>query len=535
MDSCAWTLKLATLDKRLKAFVNGYCRNVALLGDDSQEISYLLEIYFSQNKTNELVQIHTSGAYLGQREFFKSVVFSVLSSSGSQEDSIDGLINLSEGFLPLTADFIKQCLKKNKITFSDVIEVINKFITESKRRCIFIIEEFPDLAALFDDFYQIFSKFIILQRNCSVILASSEPKTAEKILACEFNLLFGNFERVNLNESSYLDNYVHMRKLLGAVPASAFLLSFLVKISGSNALYYDILSDDLKKNYCGQDEETWLISTLAKSLGSKQTYLFQKFIKKIDYLSIHFKDPTCTIRLLLLLVDGYLRKKELISLRLYDSKELNQCLAKLVELNYIENLGNIYKVKDALFSFWLGYVFRFHFGLAVLDHSRRWALSKRKLSQDLSLFKEDFLNDKVKKVLRLFNSFKNDTLRLGKNRYSLPEVERTKVISYPQKSFHLLVGEGQEIIFVGISEKNTDGNDISEFIERVSSIKGKKVKKIFISLSELSTEARLVAKNNKLIVWDINECNRLLDVYNRPPVSLSREKEIFDHESLSNI
>ena len=490
------------------------------MGDDREEISYLLETYLNQNKNNELNYIHTSGAYLGQPEFFKSVAYAVLSGSPAGEKPLDGLINTCEEFLPLTCGFIKQCLKKCDISFSDVVEVINKFITESKRRCVFVIEEFVLLSGLFDDFYQIFSKFIILQRDCSVILASSDSKEAERILSSQFNLLFGNFEKINLNESNYLNNYVYLRDSLGDLPASAFLLSFFVKITGSNALYCDIISQALKETYAGRDEETWLLEVIDKSLYQRQAYFFQKFTKKIDDLKSFFRDNIRVTRLLLSLSEGYLRKKELLSLKAYDSKELNQRLQKLVELNYVENLGNIYKIKDALFSFWLNYIFRFYFSLAAFNPQARQRLQRRKLLEEMSLFKEDFLNDKIKKILRLFNSFKNDTLRLGKNRYSLPLIKRTKVISYPEESFHLLVGEGQEIIFVGIKEKDTDGNDIFNFIEKGSGIKGKRVKKIFISLSGISAEARLIAKNNKLITWDINECNRLLDVYNRPPVAL---------------
>ena len=39
MNDKAWINKLSTLDKRLKAFSQGYRQNVALLGNDADEIS----------------------------------------------------------------------------------------------------------------------------------------------------------------------------------------------------------------------------------------------------------------------------------------------------------------------------------------------------------------------------------------------------------------------------------------------------------------------------------------------------------------
>jgi len=150
-------------------------------------------------------------------------------------------------------------------------------------------------------------------------------------------------------------------------------------------------------------------------------------------------------------------------------------------------------------------------------------LLEQEFKEKIALFKEEFAKDKLKKVMQLFSSFKNDTLSFGKNKYQLPTIENPKVISYPTRNFHLLIGEGKEIVFAGIKEKNVEDNDIFDFIEKGSNIKGKKVKKIFVSLDNLPPTARLIAKNNKLTIWDINEINRLLTVYNKPIVSSAIE------------
>jgi len=69
-------------------------------------------------------------------------------------------------------------------------------------------------------------------------------------------------------------------------------------------------------------------------------------------------------------------------------------------------------------------------------------------------------------------------------------------------------------------------NDIFDFIEKGANIRGKKVKKIFISLDTLPPAARVIAKNNKLLIWDVNEVNRLLNVYNQPMVSCDSTKQL---------
>ncbi|MCK4519682.1 MAG: hypothetical protein KAT96_00725, partial [Candidatus Omnitrophica bacterium] len=306
---------------------------------------------------------------------------------------------------------------------------------------------------------------------------------------------------------------------------SPLFLSFFVSILGTNIAYYSLISKIIKKNYFSEDDEASTMLIIEKALYLKETYLFQKFIKKIDLIKFHFKDPVLVIKLLFALSEGYLRKKELISLGLYNSKELTGKLQKLLDLSYIENLGNVYKLKDSLFSFWLTSAFKLYFSPPVLNPQQKKALFKKNLEEKIVLFKEDFIKDKLKKIMQLFSSFKNDTLCLGKNRYHLPAIENAKIISYPARNFHLLIGEGKEIVFAGIKEKNVEDNDIFDFIEKGSNIKGKRVKKIFVSLDTLPPTARLIAKNNKLIIWDVNEVNRLLSVYNKPIVSYDLQQE----------
>jgi len=154
----------------------------------------------------------------------------------------------------------------------------------------------------------------------------------------------------------------------------------------------------------------------------------------------------------------------------------------------------------------------------------------------ITIFKEDFYKDKIKKVLELISLFKNDSLKVGRIRYSLPLITKSRLMSYPEKNLHFLIGEGQEIIFVGIKESCAEDGDIFEFIEKGSTIKGKGVRKIFISLNTFSPSAKLAAKNNKLTVWDINDINDLMHIYQKP--ILAQEKQLENRvtsESFSNL
>jgi len=354
-----------------------------------------------------------------------------------------------------------------------------------------------------------------------VVLTSSKHR-ANRVLASELNLLFGNFEQINLSDLDFNQRYGYLSESIAPCRPSPFFLSFFVKIIGENLVYYRLFADAIKENYSAENEGKSIIATVAAALYSPQTYFYQRFISKVNFLNTYFKSKV-PLKVLLAVSEGYRRRSELLSLALCEYKKLTTILQKLVEIDYLENLGNLYRVKDPLFSFWLSYVFKMRNEYLVLNLSQKRRYWQDHLSAAISIFKEEFDKDKIEKVLELLSSFKNDQLRLRDDRLRLPLIERTKVISYPNKFFHLILGEGRELTFIGVKEKNAEDNDIIEFLERAKSIPNKNIKKIFIAFYDLSPSARLIAKDNKLLVWDFNRVNSLLNLYDKPTFLFKEE------------
>jgi len=528
--------KLQILDKRLNAFSQGYRQNIAILGEDSDEITYLLDNYFASNKIREIIYIRTSVTHIDRRGFFKSILFSLLSEYLNKEESLDNLINYSQGMFPVTLDFAKDVIKRtNPPSFLEALELINKFINETSKRCVFVIENFLKLKDIFPTFHQDFSKFIILQNNCMVILSDVDTRESEKTLYSELNFLFGNFEKIAIDESNFISRFMCVRKSFDTISCSPFFVSFFVNILGPNTIYYNLMKDYVRDSYRKEDESSSIITALQDALYARETYFSQKFMSKINKIEENFRDCAALIKLLIAISDGYIRERELASLRIFDSKTLKNKLQKLYDLNYVENLGAVCRIKDPLFSFWVSHVFKMLFSTPIFDSQRRLFLFRRKIEESVLLFKEDFYKDKIKKVLELFGSFKNDTLRLGKDRYKLPQLEKSRLMSYPDKKTHLLIGEGREVLFVAIKEEEANDNDVFDFIEKGSSLKGKSVKKIFISLDDFTSSARLIAKNNKLIAWGINEMNDLCRAYNKPIICAENKLEAGRSENTGNL
>jgi len=511
-------VKLSVLDKRLQAFLLGYRQNIALIGDDPQEISWLLEKQLPQVSAPGINLIHLNADCLSAKAFIQQAAYAVLTAqTNSPRADIDEAINAAVG-LDSTIKTIKDALRKDTPEFDDFLKILTASTSENKGPYLLVIEEFTKLAELFRASLREFAKFIMLERTCMVILTSCESQTAETTLNNELNLLFGNFEMINCANMSLADKYLYLKNLLHPVQGSPFLLSFLVNLLGSNSLYYDIIAHDIK-NAAGIgpcDEEGILTRALTIAAYERRSYIFQRFYDRSERLKNLPKDRQLSIRLLAAASDGYLRKNELVSLGICDMRALDARLARLTIEGILENHGCIYQIKDPFYSFWLAHVYRFYALQPVCDPSRRLALWESRLKREMSRLKEEFAKDKTLRIIELISSFKDDTLAIGKNRLRLPQVERTRLESCPEKGFSFLIGEGKEIIFAGVKESPTDDSDVAAFIERGNCLKSKGVRKFFISLDKISHGAGLMAKNNRLAVWDIEQVNRILRLYNKP-------------------
>ncbi len=514
-DNITCWCSIKTIDKRIQAFKEGYRQNLALLGD-STRINYILNNSLLKYSNDGLVLIYINLSYIGEKELFSNVAYSILSEYFKKDEPLDSLLYLASDILPLTTSFIKNILKTNNfISFIKILELINKFINETLKECILVIDEFTELKKMFKNFSQDFSRFIIFQKKCMLIITSSNINMAKTILSSELNFLFGNFEHIYLMENIFLENYFYFKNSLKPIEPSCMFLSFFLNITGENITYYDILVEEIRKYYTYKEKEC-IKEVIKNILLKEESYFFQRFIAYVNIIKEKFKEYSAVLKLLLNISKGYIRKREIISLNIPKIKNITRVLNKLIELDYIVNHGDIYKIKDDLFSFWLSHIFCYYFYPIILDTKRKKAIFMSHLNDTIETFNTIYLKDKTERIIDLINTFNNDHLKINNQRLKLPQINRIKTISEPSRKLSFLVGEGKEIIFIGIKKESAEDSDILYYLEKSHIFRSRNIKKIFITLYGFSTSAQIIAKENKLIVWDVNDINKLLKVYCKP-------------------
>ena len=509
---------LNIVTKRIKSFKEGYRQNLSILGRDEDELNYLIENHILNQKVSDLIYIYIDPLYLNPTQISKNILFSSLSQYlNNTSASLDSLLNKIQTFLPSTFNYAKDILKIKVTKFSQVLEVINKFINESQKKCLLLVKNFTFFEEIFKDFYESFSKFLILQNKCMIILFDSYIEKAKKIINSKFNLLFGGFQILLLDIFSFWDSYLYLINHLQPQKFSPHFIAFFIQNLKSNLFYYHIFTQKIKeisqKSFLNEEEIVFKV--FEELMYLRNSLFFQKFMHKLNFLKEKYKDHQDLIEILLLISQGYIRKNDLLFFLKMDKNKLQQKIKRLCEIEYIENLGNIYKISDSLFSFWLSKIFRLYSFQGFFDTSCKTNIFKKKIKEEFSLFKEEFYKERLQKVLELFSSFKNDTLIFNEQRLNFPSLERIKVITYPEQDLKLLVGEGKDIVIVGIKEGESKEEDIYNFIERSRLIKNRNLKRIFISLGKTSDSVKLIAKKDKILLWEREELNNILRIYNK--------------------
>lgn len=503
------------LEKRFSGFAEGYRQNVALLGSDQNELFTVLDRCLAQSRNPEIIFLSLNSTYLDSKDFLKAAAGSILSQHLNRYEQFDILLNHATAALPATAGRIKKALAQKKISFLDVLETINSFINESGKKCVFLLEDFTSLSNIFTEFHQAFAQFIILQQNCMVVLVSSQLRKAEKILGNQFNFLFGNFETISLDDCSLCDNYRYFLELLAPLKPPADFTAFLINILQGNTTYYRIITPEIKYEFSENWTET-LLNILQRTLYEKNAALYRTFLSRIELLRAGHRDYRVLIKLLFLMSQGYTRKSDLRFFTGLDSRQFSIKMQSLLENGYVRQMGNIYILSDSLFSFWLETVFKPYTMSCLPDKQARCRQFREKVKEKISLFNEEFCKETTQRIFELFSSFKNDTVLIEKQKIKFPALQKIKLISYPEKNMDLLVGEGEEIVFAAIKQDTATENDIIDFIEKTNSIKVKSLKKIFISLGELTAPAKFIAKESKIAVWDMHGLNNVLRLYSKP-------------------
>ncbi len=514
------------LDKRIGSFLEGYRQNIAIIGNPlSGKTSIVERVLRSKYSNKPVLALYTNLNLLTFSDFarstFTGLLFAFLSKRGLNKDfSLDNLILEAENIIPQTTEKIKEALKviknKNKNSFEHISQILDTFVAETNIKILFILDDFTKLKSFPKKVLSDIAKYIITQKEIMYVMINTSSKSAESLLSDELNLLFGNFEKVytqNLSQSE-AENYINLRT---GKKLPDIMKKFLLDLTGGKFLYLNILLDKLLEKNSPEITTEEALGRISDLFISYKSSLYQIFSNKIEFIKHSLKEEFLINPLLILIAGGYTRKKDLLSLLKVNSKFLNSRISKLTGNNILNKTGTFYYFCDKMFSYWLSSVLKQSLDTPMLFYSDRKEYMLRKLRERLHRLNAESGKDNFQKFMELIGEFKDDRVKLGKKFTPLPQIKRMRIVPAHNKDMKFIIGEAKNYyLILAFKETSPEDTDILEFSHRCSYFKRRQPKKIFITLNEADLTTKVLAKEKKLFVWERDQVNLLMQLYNKP-------------------
>ena len=541
---------LGTLNKRVTALKGGYRQNLALTGPMLCGKSSILRHFIKNTSDTDVIPIyiemdgedfnvfslrfiasliHRYLASVGKSiegDYYKKDLSPVSGGVKTTTSDFDRLYIMAEELIPDTArciSVILAYLEKKKIdqAYEGILALTSVFKAETGKNCVVILDEFHNLSNFgLKKPFQVFGKFIMVQKNTMYVVSSSQETLLRDILSTKLSLLFGNFEVLEING---FDNHAARAFIAGKIENiddHGVLRDYLIQLSQGNPFYLEALSGRIAQIASQSAWQTGrkecFLSAMADLLYSSDGVLNQYFTNTLNFF-LEKKNRKKYIPVLLSMAMGNSTHRTIQKGMGKQDKDLGVKLAKLREMDIIWNSGVFYKITDKLFEYWIAHVHAVKTRSMIDDMDMKYLEFKNSLAEDYESYIMFRSVDAADLIIGILMKFNNEKMELGLNQRKLSSFSEVKKL-HCDGNTALITGEtgtGRWIFNVKQGDIATE-QDITD-MKRMPSGSGKHkiLKKVFIPLGGIEENAFLLAKEHNIWIWDIATLNRIFRLYGR--------------------
>ncbi|MFH1577604.1 MAG: ATP-binding protein, partial [Candidatus Omnitrophota bacterium] len=528
---------LDIIAKRVNAIKEGYRQNVAIIGDkDIGKTSIILHFLNHFNDPMILpLYIELRPEYTKEyfvRKFIGVLLYNFLENSIiARSENLDFLISKAAKFIPKTTKEITMILnslnrkqrggsKNMENIFVQLLTLCDILNSETKKHCVIFFDEFHHLGTLgIKQIYKQFSKMLMIQKRVLYIISSSAKYRAKKILASHLALLFGNFEIVEVEPFNLktTERFLSSRLNLSQIPKH--LLDFLVHFIGGFPLYLNIIADALLKIPTPVTREK-LAEVIQDLLFIESGLLNQRFNNYLADLQ-KFKAAQDYKTLLYLIADGQNRIKD-IATNLHKPK--SQILARLnflIESDLIDKSGDFFVINNRAFSFWLRFVYQEKLDSLTFNTDEQKKNFRIKIENKISQFIAANQKTVLERTMELLNLFENASMQMRTKKLRLVHFQEVKALNFMRgRLSEGLLGRAKRSLWImAINPDILTEDDIADFSKQCRRLRYRKPqKKVIITHGDIDTNVRLKAMEEKVLTWNLDDLNLVLDLYNKPRI-----------------
>jgi AAA+ ATPase superfamily predicted ATPase len=523
---------LELLVKRASALKDGYRQNVALTGQSlsgkSSIILHFLQMIRDEGFVPIYVEVVKEPFKLFANKFMATMLYNSLVKMGEDPGlEMGGIMERSRERLPKTCANIKSInmlIERGDLedAYLSLLGLTSTLKSEVGLSCIVMLDEFDNLESLgIKNPFLGFGKVIMVQKDTMYIVSSSRNEAIKKIISEKLSLLFGNFEVVNVSNFGLKTAGEFVNIKLAGFDIDSKIKKFMIAFTDGNPFYLDKICSRAKtlalermKSYVDKDDVVGaMLEYIYDSGGSIHQYLLNYILELLDT-----KNRESMIAILSAIADGNNKKSDIARSIRSRQSDIAKDLVRLSELGLISKNGVFYAIGDSMLGFWLKNVYQRRKALLVDGTINRMDIFRKEAEQYVSGFITELGKTATQRVADLFNMFNNELVSVDSKNIKLPHF--TKIDIRPSVSSGDLVTASFRGNYwaVKVYEDSVSENDIVNFIRGVKTMDVKIANRIIVPLCGMDENAKLLAKELKISIWERHSLNALLRAYGKSGV-----------------
>jgi predicted transcriptional regulator/GTPase SAR1 family protein len=520
---------LELLNKRILALKDGYRQNMAFTGQSLAGKTSILHHFLYTIKDESFIAIYIEIVKEPFRTFANRFVATLLYNSlvkiGVHTGTdISSIFDKAQRALPKTSLAIKQLnamMERGDLdeAYSGLLGLTSVLKEEIKMPCVVILDEFDNLEHMgVKNPFLNFGKVIMLQKDTMYIVTSSRNQAIKKILSEKLSLLFGNFEIVKIAGFSLNTASDFIDSRLAGFDLDKEIKRFLIAFSDGNPFYLHHLTSSAKAiaiarmtSHIDRDIIAAAITEQLYESGGRIHQYLLSFI--LDLVDVKSREGYTAI--LTAIADGKNKQQSISRSLKMKPAEASKGLVKLAELGFITKSGVFHRIDDVVLEFWLKYVYRKRRDVIVDDIFNRMQRFEDEAGLYVAAFIEALGKDLIVKLSELFNLFSNELVPIESRQVKLPHFTKVEIKTLQDRRHVIIATFRGSSWIVEPFEKEVDDNDIIDYMRHLKASGLKISNKVIVPLKGIDENAKLLAKELKIAIWDTQTVNMLLNLYGK--------------------
>ena len=521
---------LERIEQRLEALKKGYRQNLGLVGPCFIGKTSLARTILERHAHDpEILPLYVSLSESDFDGFVERWVGGILQSMLTWKgdpvpEEFQLLVKTSRDYIPKTMERMREAKKhafqkKTALAFRELLALTDTLREETGKKILLVLDEFQALSSLeLTNPFALFGREMMIQKDTLYLVTSSAPHRAREIFSNQLSLLFGNFELIHVGLLSFEDVRSWIEEKFADLGIPEEDLRLLGHLLDNRPYYFEIVLEAVRLRSRGETT-AWsrdrLIGILTELLFSERGAFHRHYESELRLLFRLARYPHAYLRCLSAVASGRFKLAQITAYIGKKMAETKKLLQRLIMEGVLEKRGSFFWVQDPLFRFWLRSVSPLREREFSPWPGASRPLFESRLRGEIRKIEEEDRADLTHRMESLFREFRNDVVEVSQRKIKCPAF--FEITSRPTNGryFPLLSRTSQGRWFCQVYREPVTESDVTGFSEELSRFRSRMQRKIMVALGGIELNAKLLAQESKIEVWDLENVNALLDLYGK--------------------